>query len=127
MKHLLLTLLFLLSFTLNAQDRKQIIYNYSVAISVTSEGLASKPTEISSRVFLYHNSDNKLRIYLGNGVASYNISKEFSNVTKDGQKYKGYLLSEIGTDKVALFQVFNDNIARLILEDGSSYELINEI
>lgn len=125
MKKILCILLLMLSILSFSQEKKQTIYNYNILVYVNSNGEASKAMQSHTRIFLYYNSDIELKIYIGNGASKFKIQSEFEKVTNDGTPYKGYML--IGEDgKIALFQVFNDNIARFILEDGTSYELVNE-
>lgn len=125
MKTIATLLLLILSIFTFSQNKKQIVNNYSAIIQVSSDGKISEPILTSTRVFLYYSGNDELKIYIGNNILIFKIEKDFDGITKNGKTYKAYMLVD-KDNKMALFQIFNKNLARFIIEDGTSYELISE-
>ena len=125
MKTIATLLLLILSIFTFSQNKKQIVNNYSAIIQVSSDGKISEPILTSTRVFLYYSGNEELKIYIGNNILIFKIEKDFDGITKNGKKYKAYMLVD-KDNKMALFQIFDKNLARFIIEDGTSYELISE-
>ena len=125
MKTIATLLLLILSIFTFSQNKKQIVNNYSAIIQVSSDGKISEPILTSTRVFLYYSGNDELKIYIGNNILIFKIEKDFEGITKNGKTYKAYMLVD-KDNKMALFQIFDKNLARFIIEDGTSYELISE-
>ena len=127
MKKLVLILLLMFSLEAVSQNR-QIVKDYSVALSTSSEGVKGEWIEIHTRIFFnYGGQNDKVKIYLGNQYFTYTqIDRTETARTEGGFLYqKLYLIGSEG--ETMLLQVFEDEEfgVRFIFKDFSTVQVTN--
>lgn len=122
----ILTIAFLLLFSIGFAQTKPFNKTYSKMSTVNSNREITETNDVSARAFFNYGGENRVKIYLNNAVLLFTqIGDAEEGKTKNGQPYQLIKVYEEETGDELYIQLFETDELRLLFNDLSSIELYN--